>query len=104
MPNQHRTLAEEVPQPAIHAVPGPGTHLANVKDVRRVIFEKSGRPDELERRRPWVILKGGIRKKELHRCLQTWRIGKSRMVFVVVTRIDDGGICHEQKYLIAETD
>ncbi len=72
-PNSRRrwaTLAQQVPEPTVHAVLRGGTHLADVKDMWRVIFEKSGRPDEFVGTAFRVALKNGICEDQLHGRLQ----------------------------------
>jgi hypothetical protein len=53
------SLVQQVPEPTVHAVLRVGTHLANLKRVRSIVFEEPRNPDELERKRFVLAHKGG---------------------------------------------
>ena len=89
-------LVQQVPQPTVHAVLRLGTHFANLKHVRSIVFEESRSPDELKRGRFLLAHKGGISENQFHCRLQAWRIGK----FGVNLFVDRTGISNWHKYLV----
>jgi hypothetical protein len=92
-------LVQQVPQPTVHAVLRLGTHLANLKHVRSIVFEESRSPDELKRGRFLLAHKGGISENQFHCRLQAWRIGKFRVNLFVLRFVDRTGISNWHKYL-----
>jgi hypothetical protein len=77
-------LVQQVPEPTVHAVLRLGTHLANLKHVRSIVFEESRSPDELN----LLAHKGGISENQFHCRLQAWRIGKFRVNLFVLRFVD----------------
>jgi hypothetical protein len=92
-------LVQQVPEPTVHAVLRVGTHLANLKRVRSIVFEELRNPDELERKRFVLAHKGGISENQFHCRPQAWRIGKFRVNLVELPFVDRIGISNWHRYL-----
>ena len=92
-------LVQQVPEPTVHGVLRVGTHLANLKRVRSIVFEELRNPDELERKRFLLAHKGGISEKQFHCRPQAWRIGKFRVNLVELPFVDRTGISNWHRYL-----